>query len=426
VVAIFLLLSPFLNRQLTSYVESSSFGAILDREASKGLKLDCKFSPIHRSGLLSVAVEDMDGSAGDHTMKSLQAKQITAKFNPLGIFLKRWQLNSIEANYGLTELQKTEYKPSPPPSPRPWYLFLFPDRFYLSHIFIHSADVVWKFRKEPAGIYGLKVTVTPNDRDFEYDASDGTLRMSSVPELKVIHLHTLIRKPRLYLYNADLTTDSEKGRMSIQGEAGLQEDRSISAHVDIDELPLRNWLPENWRNSFEGQASGSIDWQSVGTKVETANVDGELRIAKGRLHHQSSLDQIAKLTNKENLKDLKLTRTKIQFVYSHQDFTIRQLGIESEGIFSLEGHISVKKKELRGTCDFGVNEAYLEWLPDADKIFSEKHDGYLWTKIHLSGTIDEPKEDLSSRIKELIFESPITLFGFLFQQIGQWFDNLLD
>jgi hypothetical protein len=398
----------------------------LARQASKGLKLSCESSPIERTGYLSFQTDAFIGEEGDHTLKALEGKNITANFNPLGIFLRRWQIDNIETPYAVAELQKTEFKPSPPPKPRPWYLFLLPNRIYLSRITCDSGNVTWKFKGQKSGIYGLRVIITPDGRDFSYEATGGRLRMPKVPLLKVKHLHTLIRKPRLYLYDATFTDDNDEGLLSFQGEAGLQEDRTITTHVEISQMPARSWIPEKWRSKFEGFVNGTVDWTSNGTKLEGAGAKGTLSFRKARLHELPALEKIAKLTGKDSLNDLVMDELKIPFVFENKKFSTTDLQVESKGIFRLEGNISVHEKKLAGKCNFGISRTYLEWLPEPEKVFTEEHGGYLWTEIHLSGTVDKPEEDLSQRIKDAIFDSPGTFFSFLFNQIGNWFGDVME
>jgi hypothetical protein len=53
-------------------------------------------------------------------------------------------------------------------------------------------------------------------------------------------------------------------------------------------------------------------------------------------------------------------------------------------------------------------------------VFSRKQDSYLWTNVRLSGTIDDPEQDLSPRIIELFKESPGAYLQFLFRQFEGW------
>ena len=46
--------------------------------------------------------------------------------------------------------------------------------------------------------------------------------------------------------------------------------------------------------------------------------------------------------------------------------------------------------------------------------------------MHISGTIDKPKQDLSQRIIELFKESPGAYLGLLFRQFGDWLKKTFD
>ena len=75
---------------------------------------------------------------------------------------------------------------------------------------------------------------------------------------------------------------------------------------------------------------------------------------------------------------------------------------------------------MRGTLKLGLTREYLDWLPNPEEVFSRRSNGYLWTDVHLSGTIEEPGQDLSQRIIELFKESPAAYLNLMFRQFGDW------
>src|SRR4029453_4279207 len=85
-----------------------------------------------------------------------------------------------------------------------------------------------------------------------------------------------------------------------------------------------------------------------------------------------------------------------------------------------EGELSIERRRLRGTIRLGITREYLDWLPNPEEVFSRRESGYLWTNVHLSGTIDDPGQDLSSRIIELFKQSPGAYLGLLFRQFEGW------
>ena len=98
----------------------------------------------------------------------------------------------------------------------------------------------------------------------------------------------------------------------------------------------------------------------------------------------------------------------------------RSISIEEKGKFRIEGEVSTRRQLLRGTIRLGLTREYLDWLPNPEEVFSRRAGGYLWTDVRLSGTIDEPRQDLSQRIIELFKESPGAYLSLMFRQFGDW------
>ena len=92
-------------------------------------------------------------------------------------------------------------------------------------------------------------------------------------------------------------------------------------------------------------------------------------------------------------------------------------------MFRLQGTATINNKRLGGELQLGVAPGYLEWLPKAQRIFTRQRDDYLWTTVQLGGTINDPQEDLSPRVAELLKKSPGAALGLLIRGIGEWFEN---
>lgn len=79
------------NPWLTRYVESDRFRAKLEEETAKGLHFPTgRYAPIRRTGFATVGSESFQASDGQKALKTLDARGLMAKFNPWGIFLRRW------------------------------------------------------------------------------------------------------------------------------------------------------------------------------------------------------------------------------------------------------------------------------------------------------------------------------------------------
>src|SRR3954463_11854764 len=181
VAAIVAIRSPVLTR----WVESPRFRQELEKEIAKGLHFPSStLAPIHRTGSLSARSPSLQARNGRKAMTSIDGRDITASFNPLGVFLRRWQIDDLHIDRAKIGIQV--YEPTPEPTPaKPWYAIFLPDRVYLKRVWSDDVDITWPMRNETGGIYKTHLVVTPYGRDFEYHATRGTLKNPALPDLPV-------------------------------------------------------------------------------------------------------------------------------------------------------------------------------------------------------------------------------------------------
>ncbi|HWH90331.1 MAG TPA: hypothetical protein VNV64_00920 [Candidatus Binatia bacterium] len=96
----------FYSPLLTHYVDIEAFRAAMENETAKGLHFpQCHYSPIRRTSALTAQTERFEARDGEKAMKSLDARRITATFNPLGVFLRQWRFTEVRVQSGDVEIQ---------------------------------------------------------------------------------------------------------------------------------------------------------------------------------------------------------------------------------------------------------------------------------------------------------------------------------
>jgi hypothetical protein len=427
-VVVFLTASVFINGWITSWVESPRFQGMLDRETSKGLKLKGSYAPFHRVGVFGLRTDSFTGTEGAKTIVTLQAQDISGTFNPLGVALRRWEIDSAHIKSGSVMLQKTEAEPGASkgvPWP-PWWALFWPYRVHLADVKVDDANILWKLRDKESGIYDTRLEITPNGRDFEYDAHDGDFKTPMTPSLEVVHAHILIRKPRLYCSEFILGDDAAhpEQELRIEGDAGLQEDRSVRLKIDLAALKVAPWLPEKLRAHVEGQASGHFDYTSSGTGLETGKGDGKISIANGVLRGLPPVHQYIVVTGSPNPGEMALKVCRADMRWEAGAISAENIEVECDGVFRLTGTMTIAADQtLSGQVEFGLTDPYLRWLPTArTAIFTHDEGPYHFTTIHFSGTAQKPDQDLSPRVAHEVGKSPLLALKLFFNQAGEWFD----
>ena len=411
----------FLSPLLTRYLEGDAFRLAMEEETAKGLHFpQASYAPIRRTGALTAQSDSFKADNGQKAIKSLDAHGITAKFDPWGVFFRQWRFSDVRVQSGDVEIQIYEAHPEAVPG-KPWFAVFLPNRVYLEKIESEQANITWHFRDERADFFGTQLLITPNGRDFEYVATGGRLKMAVVPDLDLRRTHILITKTLLTVYDLDLASDSRSDEsIRAQGRAGLGQDKSIDVKTNFNSVPIRQWLPGEWKGRLKGNAFGDVHWTGKNPKLESSSGEGSLRISNGRVDDVPLLNKLAELAQKKAFEHLDLNECSLGFAWRYPEIDIKDITIEEKGEFRIEGEISIKRRLLRGTIKLGLTREYLDWLPNPEEVFSRRSSGYLWTHVHLSGTVDDPRQDLSQRIIELFKESPGAYLGLMFRQFGDW------
>jgi hypothetical protein len=409
------------NSALTPYVNGPKFRAELEKETAKGLHFPATiFAPIYRTGALTAKSEGAIARDGRKAMTTLQARGITARFNPAGIFLRRWQIDDLHVDRA--EIGIRVYEPRPEPSPaKPWYAIFLPDRVYLKYVWSNDADVTWRMRGEKGGVFNTHLVVTPHGRDFEYDATEGTLRNAMIPELRLQHTHLLITKTFFQLNALDL--QSGRGTIHAKGTAATRGDKNIDFSFKWKDLSLQEWLPARQRDNFKGSVDGELEWKGRDYKLDSANMTGAIRVDHGEVVGLSLLEQIAVLTGRPELRALQLNECAARLKLKNSDWRISDIAIEQKEKFRLEGEITLKKESLGGALRLGIARSYLDWLPHPEEVFPREAGGYLWTTFHLRGTLESPQQDLSPRILGALKGNPWAFLTVALREFAAWLNN---
>ena len=411
----------FFSPLLTHYIEGDSFRAAMEAETAKGLHFpNSHYAPIRRTSALTAESESFEASDGVKAMKSLDAHGITARFDPFGVFLRQWRFNYVLVQSGDVAIQIYEANPEAV-VPKPWFAIFLPNRVYVKRIESEQANVIWPFRGERAGFFGTRLLITPHGPDFEYVATGGRLKMALLPDLDLRRVHLLITKTLVTIYDVDLASNSGSDEsIHAQANAGIGKDKSVDFKANFNAVPIRAWLPAEWKGRLNGNAFGDLHWAGKDPKLESSSGEGSLRIRNGRIDDLPLLEKLAELAQKKSLEHLELDDCSLVFAWRYPKIDIKDIIIEEKGKFRIEGELSIEHRRLRGTIRLGLTRAYLDWLPNPEEVFSRRQSGYLWTDVHLSGTIDEPGQDLSPRIIELFKQSPGAYLGLLFRQFEGW------
>lgn len=186
-----------------------------------------------------------------------------------------------------------------------------------------------------------------------------------------------------------------------------------SADLQVNKGDIHRILNEDWKKRITGELYGRL--MLTGEKGGVATGSGSFSVQNGVLEGLPFLSRLP-VGNTYPYRSIDIEKADCQILFPYNGDKIRnawlldKINIRSrDGSLLVYGHVLIgSDRSLGGTLTIGVPKNLVTQLPLAPeeltgKLFTAKgnDDAYLWVNMNLSGTLDNPQEDLSIRIATL-------------------------
>lgn len=266
-----------------------------------------------------------------------------------------------------------------------------------------SLDVVvgrFTFRHESLTGWELGQTalrvVRDNDQ-WSFSALGGTLKTPDGPALGVERASAEM-KDGVWDFKSFALTYGKDGAI---GGSAIHDDHGWSGEFSWQGLPVAEFFPKLSQAFVVGVASGD-------GSLARGNFKGQMKIDGGETKQVSALSQLAGLFAGENWRTFPWKVFRFRFfrdgagrVYFSHLAAVSSNGLAVSG----EGHYS--STSIGANLQLGVRRSGRPWITAFMPIlFREERDGYLWTPVRVSGTPENPSEDLSARVAAAVAAAP--------------------
>ena len=192
-----------------------------------------------------------------------------------------------------------------------------------------------------------------------------------------------------------------------------------SARMDVQHANVARILNEEWKKKLTGSLEGYLNFNGDGNTDLTAQ--GEVSLLNGVLQ---GLPVLSTLKIDDTLPYLSVpinkASCKLHYPYSDPQHNITRAWLFDEidiratdGLLLCRGRVVIGQEgSLSGTLDLGLPSKVVASLglrpsDPFTQLFNTLPDlpGWIWLRINLSGTIDDPHEDLSVRLATLFSQS---------------------
>jgi len=155
-------------------------------------------------------------------------------------------------------------------------------------------------------------------------------------------------------------------------------------------------LSENWAK----RATGTVvsDFKLEGTSGGP-QARGSLVVENAVITALPVLDALAAYADTRRFRVLSLDEARADWRWKDGETTLGKLVLASEGLVRLEGDLVIRGNQLDGIFRLGLAPGTLASIPGAETdVFLPGEKGLLWTTLRITGTVDDPKEDLTDRL----------------------------
>ena len=437
---VFLLLALALGYAgLRAYLHSEGFRKFLSVEVSKAVKVVGSFSSFRWDGL-AVETERFEAT-GEGMIVSVRADQIGTEvgFGALGKGaweLKQTRVSRVEV--GLDFTRKEEPSPTLPDEVAKkvkkkqsgW----LPSEVELESITIGELAIRAKTIEGDVAARGMRVRLEPLAAKgaYEGEITGGTIDPAKawLPPIRLEKVRGSFRDGSAFITSADLRA-WDSGRIDAFGEWDSKTG-TYAFEGDLDGVKCDELLTKNWARRFTGDVSSTFSVNNISGKMA---MNGELTVRNGTLTALPMLDALAAYADTRRFRMIQLSDARTKWRYSDGGYWFTDFVMASEGLIRLEGDFSIKGKAIDGLFRLGLVPGTLASIPGAETdVFLPGERGLLWAPIRITGTLDDPKEDLTDRLImaagmrmfDVIPESGEKVFKFTKSVLGETPDKVIE
>ncbi len=393
---------------LRMYLHSEGFRKFLSAQVSSSMDVEGDFQAFRWDGL---AVEtDNFGGEGNGFVRSIQADRIDTEVGFGGLTEGVWELRrarvgrveveldlqNADEEEGETRVGERAQRRAIRKAEKSWV----PSEVAVETVDIGSLTVRARTADGMAVAEGLSVQAVPAGGDGAYEAEifggRVTLPHDDAPEVRIRKIEGTYRDGSLFVTRAEADL-WENGKLSGSGEWSQEEDY-VAFEGRLDDVDFHEVFRENWAQRMTGDISTTF---VVDSRRKALDLSGLLTVRNGTVTALPMLDALAAYADTRRFRVLQLNEARTEWRYADGDVHLTDFVMGSDGLIRLEGALTIRDEELDGRFRLGLVPGTLANIPGAETaVFRPGSHGLLWTDLRITGTVDDPKEDLTERLIE--------------------------
>jgi len=386
---------------LETYLKSEAFRVKTEEALGRSLHAKAQLSEIRRQGT-TITSESLrlEGSTGS-LFKSAQMHGLRAELDLGGLWQRVWKVDhlsamSLELNLDApAKTSKTDAAgdESLPAKPESFLASLLPNKTKIASLQSDRTTIT------RAGVEVLQTrsTASPQDSGWNVVLGGGKFHCPGVPLMEIQEARLQVTPEGGTLRGARLLIKTG-GQMTLTGEWSATSGTRL--HAQIENTSVTPFLPQWWQAKLHGSLQGTVHLTQPGaSNAGSPELSGELRLTGGKLEGLPLLGQLDGFLGSPRFRQVALKTASARLRKTSDRTELQDIDLDAEGILRIRGGVSVEKDRLSGSLRLGISPSFVQWLPAGrNALFGEPSEGYVWVPFQLTGTLENPQEDLSARL----------------------------
>jgi hypothetical protein len=384
------------------FVQGDSFRDWLAKKVSRSIRADGQFEPLTWEGSNFRSAGFSAIGNPKSKFRSLKITNISAHIDWRQLLKGHFVLDYVNAEKIEAEVGRgAAENPSPQPTHRPpafKFADFLPSEVRIDHFYVADANLRWQTNRGDTGQYtGAKIRGGQGQPDlWDIEVIGGKVQHAAYPVIEIEGAHGTISRESIVIQDA---TGALAGGAAIEIKGNIAIARQLNAvlSADVTDIDTHTVLPPAWK--VGGKMSGHLVYKGDLDRFEHGAVTGSGKISGAAIDLADVFGTLHQLAKFGGLNDVQLDSIASDVQYQDGNAHFSNFHASYQDQIRVEGEGSIGTNHIDANLLLGLSPKVLGWIPGAEeRVFTDQKDGLRWTTVRISGTPEQPKEDLTKRL----------------------------
>jgi hypothetical protein len=383
------------------FIRGDSFRDWLSKKVSRSFRADGQFEPLIWEGATFRTAGFSATGSSSSKLRSLRITNISAHIDWHQLLKGQLVIDSVNVEKIEAEVGKGIAQASPEASHLPpgfKFSNLLPSQLRVDHFYVADANLHWRTNRGDSGQFtGAKISATQRQPDhWDVEAVGGKVQHASYPPIEIEKAEGTVNREEITIHDAKAGL-SGGTTIRVAGKIEIAKQLNALVSLDITDLNSNVVFPVAWR--FGGKISGHLVYKGDLNRFEHGEVTGSVKIADAAIDLANVFGTLHQLAKFGGLNDVQLDSIATDIRYQDRNARFSNFRASYQDQIRVEGSGSIGVDHVDADLVVGLSPKILGWIPGAEeRVFTDQKDGLHWTEVRISGTPEQPKEDLTKRL----------------------------